>query len=161
MFRFRMGSISLNYEKRKAFFPFHIPCKSATVTISSFTVVFPVLEHTHTHLNLHNLYVYVIIYIQIDSHRIIFCLFYLLLFSYSCPAFFPIALPYPVPSTPTVNPCPPLSMPMSSLFVFLCWPCPFLSLVTPRPSGHGQFVLYFTVWFYFAHVFVLLIRFHL
>ena len=49
-----------------------------------------------------------------------------------------------------------------SITVVLIFPTLFSpALTTPLPSGHCQFVLYFHVWFCFAHLFVLLIRFHL
>ena len=54
--------------------------------------------------------------------------------------------PYPAPTTPSVSP-PPLSVPMSPLFMFLCLPFPFFAPLSrsPIPSGHCQFVLYFQV----------------
>ena len=55
-----------------------------------------------------------------------------LLFSYSYAAFFPIALPHPAHHD-SHRQSPPLSMPMSPLFVFLCLPLPFPSFTTPSP----------------------------
>ena len=58
-----------------------------------------------------------------------FFLLLLLLFSYSCPTFFPIAQPYPVP-TPTVN-SPIVHAHESSIHVPLLVPSRFLPLYPP------------------------------
>ena len=91
---------------------------------------------------------------------------FLLVFSYGCPTFFPVALPYPVPHSPHSHGPPPLlCVPMSPLFMFLDLTLPLLSPVIPLPSPLWSLsvcsLLFPCLWFYFAHLFVLLIRFHL
>ena len=57
----------------------------------------------------------------------------------------PLLSPMLFPSLPQSIPPPPLSVPMSPLFMFLCLPLPLLSPVISLPvsSGHCQFLLYF------------------
>ena len=75
---------------------------------------------------------------------------FLLLFSYSCPAFFPLAHPNPTSPTPTVNPH------------LLAMPSICVPLLTPSNSvPHYPSPLPSVITINFAHLFVLLIRFHL
>ena len=53
-----------------------------------------------------------------------------LLFSYSCTTFFSITHIYAIPSH-FHSQYPVLSMPVSPLFMFLCWPFPFFPLLSP------------------------------
>ena len=86
-----------------------------------------------------------------------------LLFSYSCPAFFPMFFSAISPPPHSKSPLP-LSVPMSPLFEFLGLSLPLLSPVIPRlPPLWSLSVcsLFPSLWFYFANLFVLLIWFHL
>ena len=70
--------------------------------------------------------------------------------------------PYP-PPPPTVNPAP-LSLSMGPLHMFLDLTLPLLSPIIPLLLPLWSLSvcsLFLCLWFYFAHLFVLLIRFHL
>ena len=73
-----------------------------------------------------------------------FFFFNLLLFSDSCPTFFPLPHPTPFSCSPTVN-HPGLSMPTSPLFMFLCLTLPLLSPIIPLLPVTHSFFLYFIV----------------
>ena len=93
-----------------------------------------------------------LMYISIFIFICSFYYYYLLLFNYSCPTFFPVALPcsthspllYPLPQQSIPSP---LSMSMGPLDILLDLSLPLLSAVTPVPfpSGHWQLVFYFHV----------------
>ena len=84
------------------------------------------------------------------------------MFSYSCLNFSPIARPYPVSQhSHSQSPhCP--SPGICSLCSSVC-PFPFFSLLSPTSSRLVSVLcsLFPSLWFYFDHLFVLLIRFHL
>ena len=100
---------------------------------------------------------------QLNEFDIIIII-YLLLFSYSCPAFFfAIAHPYSVPSNSHTQSFP-IVCAKSPLFVSLCLPLPLLSAVSPLPPPLWSLSVRFLLpsfWFYFVHLFVSLIWFHL
>ena len=106
--------------------------------------------HTHIERNVlffKNVFIYLVIY------------FLLLLFSYSCPVFSPLFIPTLSPPY-SYSQSSPLSMLISLLFVFLGLPLPLLSCVMPLLSplwSLSVYSLFPSLWFYFAHLFVLLI----
>ena len=73
--------------------------------------------------------------------------FFLLLFSYSGPAFFPTALHYSIPHNSHSQPTPIVHAHESSIRVLWLAPSPYFPLLLSSPfsSGHCQFVLYFHV----------------
>ena len=86
-----------------------------------------------------------------------------LLFNYSCPHFLPPllspALPTPtsyIPSSLTL-----LSLSVGPLYMFLDDLSPSFPQYPPTPCLLSFCSLFPCLWFYFAHLFVLLIRFHL
>ena len=91
-------------------------------------------------------------------------LFFFLLFNYSCPHFlhfFP--LPYP-PPTSHIQSSLPLSLCIGPLYMFLDLTLPLLYPVIPLSPPLWQLLvcpLFHCLWFYFACLLVLLIRFHL
>ena len=95
-----------------------------------------------------------------------FFFFYIfLLFNYSCPHFSPITLPWPThPPPPTFSPYPHIVFVHES-FLHAPWldPSPSFLHYTPLPSPlvTVSFSLFPCLWFYFGHLFVLSIRFHL
>ena len=88
-----------------------------------------------------------------------------ILFFFYCYSIIVLIFP-PCPSPTSPTPCSHsqsllLSVPMSPLYMFLGLP---LSIFPPLTSSHWSLPvcsLFPCLWFYFAHLFVLLIRFHL
>ena len=77
------------------------------------------------------IYLNPLVFIPVSCFNFICCLFLLLLFSYSCPAFFPIAHPYPIPPLPQLI-LPPYSCPR---ILYLCsFACTFPFPAHPTPS---------------------------
>ena len=80
-------------------------------------------------------------------HYISCCIFYfillLLLFSYSCPTFFPVALLCPPPTTPTVNPHTIVCAHESSIHVPWLAPSPSFPHYPPPPSPLVTVSLFF------------------
>ena len=72
---------------------------------------------------------------------------FLLLFNYSCPHFPPLLSPaLPTPHLLlSIPPCPRCLCPWVFYTCSFTWPFPFFSPLSPIPSGHCQFVLYFNV----------------
>ena len=88
---------------------------------------------------------------------------FLLLFSYSCPAYFPL-LSSALSHSHTQSQSPPLPLPMSPVFMFFGLPRPFFSPISPFSPILWSLSICFifpSLCYYFAHWFVLLIRFHL
>ena len=90
-----------------------------------------------------------------------FILLFLLLFKYIC-----LHFPPHLSSTPTSHPqsYPLLALSMGPLYMFLCLTLSLLSLIIPFPSPPWSLSVcssFLSLWFYFAHLFVLLIRSHL
>ena len=98
--------------------------------------------------------------------NLFFCTYcFLLLLNYNCPSFSLVVLPCPshIPTTPTVNPYPVVLVHGSSI-LFLNLTIPLLSLVILLSLSLWSLSVCFLfprLWFYFAHLFVLLIRVHL
>ena len=90
-------------------------------------------------------------------------IYFYLFFSYSCHTFFPITHPHLIhPDSHSQSS--PLSGPMSPLLIFLCLLLPLLSPIISLPHTFlllSDCSLFPSLWFYFAHLFDLLIRFHL
>ena len=106
---------------------------------------------------------HIIIPVPFYMHFLKYYLFFkFIIVQLQLPHLFPHCSPLSHFFNPTVNPAPPpLPMPRSPLFMFLCLPPLLLSHIIPLRlhSGHCQFVLYVQVSGLFCS-FVLLIRFH-
>ena len=93
--------------------------------------------------------------------KLMYFLFLFFIVQLQLSPFSPITLP-----CPTHAPSHLILPPVPIVFVhrsLICITFPLLSpVISPLPSGHCQFCsLFQCLWFYFAHLFVLLIRFHL